>query len=191
MEKILSVKNMVCDRCTMVVNQVLENLKISGRTVRLGEIILDGTIEKIQYNELQVKLQSLGFELIDDKKIQLVEKIKTCIIDLIYRYTPGATISISSYSTYLTDQLHEDYAMLSNLFSEVEGTTIEQYVIHQKIGRVKELLTYGEFNISEIADRLDYSSVSHLSNQFKKVTGISPSRFTSQRDLLRIPLDKI
>jgi AraC-like DNA-binding protein len=137
---------------------------------------------------LKESLTGVGFELIDDKKSRTIEKIKNLIINLIHY--PEETQSLK-YSEYLSRELHHDYSSLSRLFSEVEGITIEHYIITQKIEKVKELLTYDELSLSQIADVMEYSSVAHLSAQFKKTTGMTPTRFKDLHRGLRKPLDKI
>lgn len=184
----LYIKNMVCDRCKMVVNAEIEKLGLHPVSVELGEVeIEENTVENVKSKLLQ-NFQSLGFDLIDDKKSRLIEQIKTVIIDLVHGKDNTVKYNLSEV---LSEELHHDYAYLSNLFSEVEGITIEKYYIAQKIEKVKELLVYDEFSLSEIAFRLNYSSVGYLSNQFKKVTGLSPSHFKKIKDEKRKPLDKI
>ena len=170
----LYVKNMVCSRCKMVVKTVFENIGINPVSVELGEVELENNIQEEQKLELLKSLRSIGFDLIDDKKSKIIDKIKTLIIDLVQNKNNDLK---SNLSDYLSIQLHQDYNTLSNLFSEVENTTIEKYFINQKIEKVKELIIYDELSLSEIAYSLNYSSVSHLSNQFKKVTGFSPTYF--------------
>lgn len=182
------VKNMVCDRCIMVVQNELDKLGLAAKSVKLGEIILEkepGTGEKRQ---LEKALKPLGFEVIDDKKSQIIEKIKNVIIDIVHHQDNDTKMNLSDI---LRGELHHDYNYLSNLFSEVEGTTIEKYLIAQRIEKVKELLVYDELSLSEIAFRLNYSSVAYLSNQFKKVTGLTPSHFKQIREDKRKPLDKV
>lgn len=180
---------MVCDRCKMVVRQELDKLGISTESIQLGEIELTTPIDHETKNRLKESLHMVGFELLDDHKSQLISQIKGIIIDLIQG---GKEKDMKvKYSVFISREVGKDYAYLSNLFSEVEGTTIEQYIIHQKIEKVKELLVYGEMNISEIAASLNYSSVAHLSNQFKKVTGLTPSYFKTIGQGKRRALDKI
>ena len=184
----LYIKNMVCDRCKMAVVNELEKQHINFEKVELGEVTFT---EKIEANKLKCfkeNIERLGFELIDDKKSKLIEKVKTEIINLLHK--PNAKLKVN-FSNYLADKIGKDYSSISSLFSEVEGTTIEQYFIHQKIERVKELLVYDELSLSQIAEQLEYSSVQHLSNQFKKVTGLTPSHFKNLRDRTRKPLDKV
>jgi AraC-like DNA-binding protein len=184
----LYVKNMVCDRCKMVVKSELEKLGISPSNVELGEITLDKPLSDDQRYRIKNTLEPLGFELIDDKKSRLIEQIKTLIIELVHYNNNDLKINLSDY---LSDKLHHDYNYISNLFSEIEGTTIEKYFIAQKIEKVKELLVYDELSLSEIAFRLNYSSAAHLSNQFKKVTGLTPSHFKEVKTNKRKPLDKV
>src|SRR5690606_2324159 len=182
------VKNMVCNRCIMVVQPELDKLGIAAKSVKLGEVSLTGELSAEQKDALKQALNPLGFELIDDKKSRTIEKIKNIIIDLVHHRDNDAKTNLSDV---LSDKLNHDYNYLSNLFSEVEGTTIEKYFIAQKIEKVKELLVYDELSLSEIAYRLNYSSVAYLSNQFKKVTGLSPSHFKQIREDKRKPLDKV
>jgi AraC-like DNA-binding protein len=165
---------MVCSRCIMVVKFELEKLGYIHSSVNLGEVDLNETITDIQKLEIEKNLKKFGFELIDDKKSRTINKIKTLIIDLVQNRHNDLRTNLSDY---LSDQIHQDYNTLSNLFSDVEHTTIEKYFISQKIEKVKELIIYDELSLSEIAYALNYSSVSHLSHQFKKVTGFSPTHF--------------
>jgi AraC-like DNA-binding protein len=146
-------------------------------------------LEKDQLKEIDRELQELGFERIDDRKGRLVEAIKNKVISLVHQEKDGNRKS--NWSSILADELHHDYNYLSSLFSSVEGITLEQYIIHQKIERVKELLFYDELTLSQIAIRLGYSSVAHLSAQFKKVTGLTPSALKKERPIARKPLDMI
>ncbi|NGM62743.1 helix-turn-helix transcriptional regulator [Sphingobacterium sp. SGG-5] len=184
----LFVKNMVCNRCILVVQNELDKLGIDVKNIKLGEVTLTKDLTIQEKDRLEEALIPLGFEVIDDKKSQLIEKIKNIIIDLVHYQDNGVK---SNLSDILSDQLHHDYNYLSNLFSEVEGTTIEKYFIAQKVEKVKELLVYDELSLSEIAWRLNYSSVAYLSNQFKKVTGLTPSHFKQIKEDKRKPLDKV
>lgn len=184
----LFIKNMVCDRCIMVVQNELDKLGLDVKTIRLGEVVLEKEPAAGEKEQLRDVLLSLGFKLIDDKKSRIIEKIKTIIIELVHHQDNDAKTNLSAV---LSAGLQHDYNYLSNLFSEVEGTTIEKYFIAQKIERVKELLVYDELSLSEIAFRLNYSSVAYLSNQFKKVTGLTPSHFKQIREDKRKPLDKV
>lgn len=179
---------MVCDRCIMVVQNELAKLGFEAKTVTLGEVILEHEPTAEEKKKLEAVLVPLGFEVIDDRKGRIIEKIKNIIIELVHHQDSDNKINLS---TLLSDRLHHDYNYLSNLFSEIEGTTIEKYFIAQKIEKVKELLVYDELSLSEIAFRLNYSSVAYLSNQFKKVTGLTPSHFKQIREDKRKPLDKV
>jgi AraC-like DNA-binding protein len=184
----LHIKNMVCDRCKMVVKAELEKLGYHPVSVELGEVILDKELSPEEKNKLNKNLLTVGFELIDDKKSRLIEKTKNLIIELVHQRNSTLKINLSDY---LSTQLNQDYNYMTNLFSEVEGSTIEKYFIAQKIEKVKELLVYDELTLSEIAWQLNYSSVAHLSSQFKKVTGLTPSYFKNIRGQKRKPLDKV
>lgn len=185
---ILFIKNMVCNRCIMVVQNELEKLGIVSKNIKLGEVTLEEELPDTKKKLLNKTLTALGFELIDDKKSRIIEQIKNVIIDLVHYQDNDAKTNLSDL---LRKKLNHDYNHLSNLFSEVEGTTIEKYFISQKIEKVKELLVYDELSLSEIAFRLNYSSVAYLSNQFKKVTGLTPSYFKQIKEDKRRPLDEV
>lgn len=185
----LFIKNMVCNRCIMVVSQELEKLHMPFNAISLGEVTLTATPAADQLKALGENLQALGFELLDDKKNALVEKIRTTIIHLIHG-KDNDTLN-TKLSVYLQEHIGVDYHYLSTAFSAAEGLTIEKYVILQRIERVKELLQYDEMNLSEIADSLGYSSVQHLSQQFKKVTGLTPSSYRQLKENNRKPLDQV
>jgi len=179
---------MVCSRCKMAVKYELEKMGLHPITVALGEVELqENNIDPIK-TELLHNLQSLGFDLIDDKKSKTIEKVKNLIIDLVQNKNNQLNTNLSDY---LAKQLTQDYSTLSNLFSEVEGITIEKYFIHQKIEKVKELLMYDEMTLNEIAFLMNYSSVAYLSNQFKKVTGFSPSYFKQLKDKKRRQIEDL
>lgn len=184
----LHIKNMVCNRCIMVVNDELEKLGLHPASVELGEVVLSEELSDIQKGQVKSALEKVGFELIDNRKSQLIERVKTLLIELVHRQNNKLNTNLSDY---LIQQLGHDYSSISTLFSEVEGTTIEKYYIAQKIERVKELLVYDELSLSEIAHLLNYSSVAHLSKQFKKTTGLTPSHFKQIGALKRKPLDKL
>ncbi|MDF3079132.1 MAG: transcriptional regulator, AraC family [Sphingobacteriaceae bacterium] len=179
---------MVCNRCVMVVENELEKLGLQADRVGLGEVELDKELSQDEKERLSTSLTKLGFELIDDRKSRIIEKIKTVIIETVHHHQHDAKHNLSDV---LSSELNHDYNYLSNLFSDVEGTTIEKYFIAQKIEKVKELLVYDELSLSEIAFQLNYSSVAYLSNQFKKVTGLSPSHFKQIREEKRKPLDQV
>jgi AraC-like DNA-binding protein len=184
----LYIKNVVCNRCILVVRQELEKSKMEACSVTLGEVDLLKEPTTKQLEQFRNALADLGFELLDNSKKQLIEKIKNTIINQVHH---NVDESQHNFSKILSQQLHKDYSYLSTLFSEVEGITIEKYIIHQKIEKVKELLIYDELSLSEIAFQLGYSSVAHLSSQFKKVTGLTPSHFKPVGRNKRKPLDKI
>lgn len=184
----LYIKNMVCDRCVMAVEKTLKDNGLTPLEVELGKATVDGkpTAEKLQ--QIRESLQAIGFELLDDKKQKTIEKIKTSIIQLIHYNDSQSLVNLSDY---LQDKLHQDYSALSKLFSEYSSKTIERYYIEQRIERVKELLTYGELSLTQIALKMNYSSVAYLSSQFKSVTGMSPSQFKRLQTNTRKSLDKI
>ncbi len=174
------IKNMVCGRCKMVIESQLSSMNLEPVSVDLGEIDL-GEIElsESQIDQFRNKIEPLGFELISDKKNMLINKVKSSIIDLIHYQDEFTHINVSDFLKTAVDY---DYNYLSNLFSSVEGITIEHYMIRQKIEKVKEYLIYDELTLSEISYKLGYSSVAHLSSQFKKVTGMTPTHFKNLRD---------
>ncbi|MFN2458501.1 MAG: helix-turn-helix domain-containing protein [Chitinophagaceae bacterium] len=172
----------------MVVRELAEKAGLKPLSVGLGEVELAAIPQKQQLTELSVNLKKAGFELLDDKKQQLIEKIKNIIIKQVHYSEMDEP---HKFSEILSKQTHKDYSYLSNLFSEVESITIEKYIINQKIEKVKELLVYDELSISEMAYKLGYSSVAHLSAQFKKVTGLTPGHFKKLRSQHRKPLDKV
>jgi AraC-like DNA-binding protein len=179
---------MVCIRCKMVVKDELEKLGLQYITVELGEADIREDISNDTRDRLRVALLKSGLELMDDKKSVLIQKIKTAIIELVHYSEEPLRVN---FSEYLSKRLDYDYTYLANLFSEVQGTTIEQFIISHKIERVKELLVYDELNLTEIAYVMHYSSVAHLSNQFKKVTGLTPSHFKKLRDHRRNMLEDL
>lgn len=179
---------MVCSRCKMMVKSEFEKLGLQTIAVELGEVELENEMSDKQKHALLENLQALGFDLIDDKKSKTVERIKTLIIDLVHHKNNDLKINLSDY---LAEDLSQDYNSLSNLFSEIENTTIEKYFISQKIEKVKELLVYNELSLSEIADILNYSNVAHLSNQFKKITGFTPTSFKKSKDKKRIQIENL
>jgi len=180
---------MVCDRCVLVVRQQLDELELGYKNIQLGEVELNQIPEQSQLDELRLKLEQKGFELLDDKRSKTVEKIKTTIISLIHG--KDADELNLKLSAILEEKMGMDYHYLTTLFSSVEGLTIEKYTILQRIEKVKELLMYDEKNLSDIAFELGYSSVQHLSQQFKKITGLTPTHFKQVKDNRRKPLDKI
>lgn len=184
------IKNMVCDRCIYMMKKLLTELDLHPVSIALGEVDLgDQALGDDQLDRLRQQIEPLGFELISDKKRRLIESIKSHIIELVQN--PQA-VEKTRLSDYLANRIYRDYSHLSNLFSSVEGVTIEHYFINQKIEKAKELLMYDEQTLTEIAHRLGYSSVAHLSRQFKTVTGQTPSQFKALRSHdQRKPLDKV
>jgi AraC-like DNA-binding protein len=173
------IKYMVSIRCKMLVKSELDKLHIPYISVELGEVQLERNITIEQRNQLNAALKKSGLELMDDKKAMLIERIKNVIIEMVHYIDEPP---LTKFSTFLSEKLNHDYTYLANLFSEVTGTTIEHFIIMHKIERVKELLVYDELNLTEIAYKMRYSSVGHLSNQFKKVTGLTPSHFKQMKD---------
>ncbi len=180
---------MVCDRCKTAVRNELEKAGIEYKSLELGEIELPCRPAESSMLQFRDGIDALGFELIEDKSAREVNQVKKIIIEWA-RNTENHNKKIK-FSVHLSEAVHKDYASLSNLFSSVEGTTIEQYLINQKIELVKELLVYNEYTLAQIADRLNYSSVQHLSNQFKKITGLTPSHFKRIGAMKRRPLDQV
>ena len=177
---------MVSIRCKMVVKSELKKLGLHYITVELGEADIMEDISAEQLNRLSIALRKTGLEMMDDKKSILVEKIKAVIIELVHYNDDQLKIN---FSDYLSDKLNHNYTYLAHLFSEVKGTTIEHFYLSHKIEKVKELLVYDELSLTEIAYRLNYSSVAHLSNQFKKITGLTPSHFKNLKHKRRSFLD--
>lgn len=186
-ETLLIIKNMVCDRCIRIVQQELQKLGLTVTSIQLGEVKIQG--DSIPFDQIRQVLGANGFELLEDKKAMLINRAKSLIIELIY--SDKLEHMQFKFSEYLSGQLNMDYQYLSNLFSTVEGITIEHFIILQKIERAKELIKYNELTLSEIAYRLGYSSVQHLSNQFRKITGLTASRFKEIAGNTRKPIDKL
>ena len=174
------IKNMVCDRCIFAIENELKSLGITFKTIQLGEINFGSNeLSNIQMNDFGNRIEKLGFEILNDKTNLLIEKIKLSI--QLYLEIECLTTKKQNFSDYLSFELNSNYSFLSNLFSSVVGLTIEQYLIQLKIEKVKELLIYDEFSLSEISYKLKYSSVAHVSNQFKKFTGMRPSEYKKLR----------
>ncbi len=179
---------MVSNRCKMVVKEELKKLGLHYIIVDLGEAEIMENISTDIREQLKIALLSSGLELMDDKRAILIEKIKNAVIEMVHYSDEIIKIN---FSDYLSEKLNHDYTYMANLFSEVQGTTIEQFIISHKVERIKELMIYDELNITEIAYKMNYSSVAHLSNQFKKVTGLSPSHFKQLKDKRRSPIEDI
>jgi len=184
----LFLKNMVGNRCKMKVKTELEKLGIDYATIELGQVEIRSSLSDEQRHLLDSGLKKSGLALIEDKKLILIECIRNIIIELVHYSDSQLRIN---FSEYLSEKLNYDYTYLANIFSENQGTTIEHYFIKHRIERVKELLVYDELNVTEIADRMHYSSVAHLSNQFKKYTGLTPSHYKHLRFKRRTTLDTL
>jgi len=181
----LYVKNMVCPRCITAVEKVFIQNNVQPIQIQLGEISLDKELDKEDIIKIGLQLRELGFELLDDQKTKQIERIKSIIIHHVHHLNDSKFV----FSDLLANELNKEYSQLSKLFSSTEGITIEQFVILQKIEKVKELLVYNQMSLSEIADVMGYSSVAHLSSQFKKIIGLTPSQFKLQGAHLRKSLD--
>jgi AraC-like DNA-binding protein len=186
----LYIKDMVCNRCIRVVDEELRKLGHDVRSISLGEVVIARQPNAKELANIKLMLEQNGFELIEDKRAKTIERIKQTILKLVRRDAEEHPLT-ENYSTYIAKELGAEYHSLSALFSSMESVTIEQYIILQKIERVKELLKYRELTLSEISYKLGYSSVAHLSNQFKKVTGMTPSEFKKLVENKRTPLDKV
>jgi len=184
----LFIRNMVSIRCKMIVKQVLENLGLHYTVVELGEVEIKENISDKKQEALKAALLVSGLELMDDQKAILIEKIKNAIVEMVH-YTDE--LPKTNFSFYISKKLNYDYNYLSNLFSEVKGITIEHFIIAHKIELAKELLIYNELSLTEIAYKLHYSSVAHLSNQFKKVTGLTPTFFRNMKHKRLTALEKL
>jgi AraC family transcriptional regulator len=185
----LYIKNMVCDRCVTAVRQLLQTQHLHPKAIQLGEVSLEETaLSPEALASLGAALTGMGFELMDDRRSRLIEKIKNTLIRLVHYSGEPPRLK---YSEIISAELGQDYPFLSKLFREVEGITIEQYLLRQKTEKVKEFLVYDELTLSEIAGRMGYSSVAHLSGQFRKLTGMSPTEFKKLTHKQRSPLDQV
>jgi AraC-like DNA-binding protein len=184
----LYIKNMVSIRCKLIVKSELQKLGIHFAAVDIGEVEIMEALSAEQHENLNSNLMKTGLSLINDKKSILIEKIKNIIVYQVYF---AEKLPKTNFSDYLSEQLDYDYTYMANLFSENQNTSIEQYIINLKIERVKELLIYDELNLSEIADKLHYRSLSHLSSQFKKITGLTPSNYKNLRHHRRKPIENV
>lgn len=184
----LFIKYMVSLRCKMVVKEELRKMGLHFIVVDLGEVEIMETLTEVQSSQLKRNLLLSGLELMDDKKAILIERIINVIMEMIHE---SDELPVVNYSNHISDKLQYDYTYLSNLFSEVKGITIQQFIIIHKVERIKELIIYDEYNITEIAWKMNYSSVAHLSNQFKKITGFTPSHFKQLKNKRRSPIEDI
>ncbi len=182
------VRNMACESCKVVVKAALEELDIAPVKVELGEIETKEDITDDEKKKLNSKIKKVGLELLEKKQGVLIEKIRNIVIDYVYKSEEKPNIKLSAI---ISEKLNHSYTYLANFFSEVEATTIEQYTIALKIERIKELIIFGEHSFSAIADMLHYSSVAHLSMQFKKVTGLTPTHFKALKEKRRITIQNI
>ncbi|MFY7909994.1 MAG: helix-turn-helix domain-containing protein [Emticicia sp.] len=184
----LYIKYMVSTRCKMMVKEALRKLGLHFIVVDLGIVEILEVLTEAQTESLRKILLSAGLELMDDKKAMLIEKIKKAIVEMVHY---AEELPKTNFSDFISKKLDHDYTSLANLFSEVQGTTIEQYIIFHKVERIKELIVYGEMNITEIANNMNYSSVAHLSSQFKKATGLTPTHFKQLKEKRRIPIEEV
>jgi len=185
----LYIKNMVCDRCVKVVREELQKLGYGIKSIELGKVELIEPYQ-INKNELELSLTKEGFELLDDSNSRMINEIKCIIINLVH-YNKNSNPPQENFSQILEQEIGRDYSYISNLFSTIEGRTIEKFIIQQKVEKIKELLKYGEMTISEIAFELNYSSPQYLSNQFKQITGFRPSQFRTMLEAGRNQIDKV
>jgi AraC-like DNA-binding protein len=183
----LYIKYMVSNRCKLAVKEALRGLSLHFILVDLGEVEIMEDISPEQKAQLKAALLDSGLELMDDKRAVLIERIKNAVIELVHHNDEVIKVN---FSDFLSERLNHDYTYLANLFSEIQGTTIEQFIILHKVERIKELIIYDELNITEIAWKMNYSSVAHLSNQFKKVTGLTPSHFKQLKGK-RHPIEEV
>ncbi len=184
----LSIKNMVCPRCIISVQEIFDELNIEITDIQLGEVLIPSKITDVEKSILKEKLLEKGFELLTKNTSKIITQIKSLIIDHIHHDSENLKIN---FSDFLSKKLNQEYTSLSKLFSSVEGITIERYILKQKIEKVKELIFYDQLTLSEIAYQMNYSSSAHLSSQFKKETGMSPSEFKKLRKPNRQPLDSL
>lgn len=179
---------MVCNRCIMAVNAIFTEMGYPPQSILLGEVVVPRNIDPETLKTIDNKLHEIGFEIIEDNHKKIIERIKNIIIEMVHYSEEDQKLN---YSAIIESKLNKSYNYLSNLFSSIEGTTIEHYIIHQKIEKAKELLVYDELTLSEIAFKLGYSSVAHLSNQFKKVTGLTPTHFKEIGETKRKAIDTV
>lgn len=184
----INIKNMVCLRCVMLVKKILDDIEISYRQVTLGEADLNYPLTKIQKEQLAFTLNQWGLELIDGNKDILVDKIKRSVIKMVHEESMLSTLKISHY---LSNNLNYNYTYIANIFSHETGICLREFIIAHKVEKIKEMLIMEGLSVTEIAWKLNYSSVSHLSNQFTKVTGLSPSKFKKGNNVRLIPLENV
>ncbi len=188
MQTILYIKNMVCDRCKMAVDKILRDAGLTPVEIELGTVRIEEEVNGLIHDRLASDLAAIGFELLDDRRQQMIDQIRSAVIRLVHYRGNQSSVNLSDY---LSNEFHSDYSGLSRLFSEFVGKTLERYYIEQRIERVKELIFYDELSLTQIAFQMNYSSVAYLSSQFKSVTGMTPSQFRTLRGKARKPLDKV
>lgn len=188
MDTTLYIKNMVCDRCKTAVDRLLREMGFHPTSVELGVVHIDDAPDEEQLDHIQGKLKNIGFELLDDRRQQMINKIKSAVIKLVHYQNNNTLLNMSDF---VARECHRDYSALSKLFSEVTGVTLEHYYMEQRIERVKELIKYDELTLTEIAMRMNYSSTAYLSSQFKNITGMTPSQFKLLKKNTRKGLDEI
>ncbi|GAA0878079.1 hypothetical protein GCM10009119_10470 [Algoriphagus jejuensis] len=188
METELIIKNMVCPRCIEAVENAMQAVEVPFSRIELGKVTLKSPLTPTQKALLTTTLESKGFELLESRNAALISQIKALIVQQIHHSTQNLTVN---YSTFLTEKLNQEYSSLSKVFSQVEGITIEKFITRQKLEKVKEFLTYDQLTLSEIADKLGYSSVAYLSSQFKRESGMTPSKFRQNKLAKRNSLDWI
>jgi AraC-like DNA-binding protein len=179
---------MVSNRCKMAVKEELKKLGLHFIVVDLGEVEIMENISAAQREQIKIAFYNIGLELMEDKKAILIEKIKNAVVEMVHH---SDELIKTNFSDFISAKLNHDYTYLANLFSEVQGITIEHFIIAHKIERIKELIIYDELNLTEIAWKMNYSSIAHLSNQFKKATGLSPSHFRQLKEKRRKPIEEI
>ncbi len=185
----LTIRNMVCDRCKTAVGRILETHHLAWTRMDLGEVDLREAPDAATIVHLRNALLKEGFDLVDDRTAQLITRVKSLIVGVVHH--SGLSVPRTKLSDLLSEALHKEYSTIASVFTEVEGITIEQYFLLQRIERVKELIRYNELSFSEIADRTGFSSAAHMSAQFKQLTGMTPSGFKGSRSKARVGLDKV
>ena len=188
MKTTLTIRNMVCDRCKAAVGRLLQAHRLGWTRLDLGEVELSASPDAATIEHLRSDLREEGFELVDDRDSVIIARIKAAIVNLVHHEGISGRVKLGDH---LTGLLHKEYSGLSSLFTQVEGITIEQYFLLQRLERVKELIRYNELSFSEIADRTGFSSAAHLSTQFKQLTGMTPSAFKNSHSAARLDLDKV
>ena len=185
----LTIRNMVCDRCKAAVGRIMETHHLGWTRMDLGEVELSEAPDAATVDLLRIALRKEGFDLVDDCTAQLITRVKSLIVGVVHH--SGLSVPKMKLSDILSDALHKEYSSIASVFNEVEGITVEQYFLLQRMERVKELIRYNELSLSEIADRTGFSSAAHMSAQFKQLTGMTPSVFKNSHSVARLELDKV